>query len=48
MATVSVRYIVDDVDAAIGFYRDRLGFDGGDAPGADVRDAASVATCASC
>jgi catechol 2,3-dioxygenase-like lactoylglutathione lyase family enzyme len=26
MATVSVRYIVDDVDAAIGFYRDNLGF----------------------
>ena len=26
MATVSVRYIVDDVDAAIDFYRDRLGF----------------------
>ena len=27
MATVSVRYIVDDVDAAIDFYRDRLGFE---------------------
>jgi catechol 2,3-dioxygenase-like lactoylglutathione lyase family enzyme len=27
MTSVSVRYIVDDVDAAIGFYRDRLGFD---------------------
>jgi len=26
MVTVSVRYIVDDVDAAIGFYRDDLGF----------------------
>jgi catechol 2,3-dioxygenase-like lactoylglutathione lyase family enzyme len=26
MATVSVRYIVDDVDAAIDFYRDLLGF----------------------
>jgi catechol 2,3-dioxygenase-like lactoylglutathione lyase family enzyme len=26
MATVSVRYIVDDVDAAIPFYADRLGF----------------------
>jgi catechol 2,3-dioxygenase-like lactoylglutathione lyase family enzyme len=26
MATVSVRYIVDDVDAAIVFYRDKLGF----------------------
>src|ERR687893_507462 len=27
MATVSVRYIVDDVDAAIAFYTERLGFD---------------------
>jgi catechol 2,3-dioxygenase-like lactoylglutathione lyase family enzyme len=26
MATVSVRYIVDDVDAAIAFYSKRLGF----------------------
>ena len=26
MSTVSVRYIVDDVDAAIAFYRERLGF----------------------
>src|SRR5579862_3374369 len=26
MATVSVRYIVDDVDAAIGFYCGKLGF----------------------
>ncbi len=26
MPTVSVRYIVDDVDAAIAFYRERLGF----------------------
>jgi catechol 2,3-dioxygenase-like lactoylglutathione lyase family enzyme len=26
MATVSVRYIVDDVDTAIAFYRDQLGF----------------------
>jgi catechol 2,3-dioxygenase-like lactoylglutathione lyase family enzyme len=27
MSTVSVRYIVHDVDAAIGFYRDQLGFE---------------------
>jgi catechol 2,3-dioxygenase-like lactoylglutathione lyase family enzyme len=27
MAQVSVRYIVDDVDAAIDFYRDLLGFE---------------------
>jgi catechol 2,3-dioxygenase-like lactoylglutathione lyase family enzyme len=27
MATVSVRYIVDDVDAALAFYREQLGFD---------------------
>jgi catechol 2,3-dioxygenase-like lactoylglutathione lyase family enzyme len=27
VARVSVRYIVDDVDAAIGFYRDLLGFE---------------------
>ncbi|MFC5747807.1 VOC family protein [Actinomadura rugatobispora] len=27
MGTVSVRYIVDDVDAAAAFYRDRLGFE---------------------
>ena len=26
MSTVSIRYIVNDVDAAIAFYRDRLGF----------------------
>ena len=26
MATVSVRYIVDDVDAAVAFYVERLGF----------------------
>lgn len=26
MATVSVRYFVNDVDAAIAFYRDNLGF----------------------
>ena len=27
MATVSVRYIVDDVDAALAFYRRHLGFE---------------------
>ena len=27
MGTVSVRYIVDDVEEAIGFYRDQLGFE---------------------
>jgi catechol 2,3-dioxygenase-like lactoylglutathione lyase family enzyme len=27
VATVSIRYIVDDVDAAIDFYRQHLGFD---------------------
>jgi catechol 2,3-dioxygenase-like lactoylglutathione lyase family enzyme len=27
MATVNVRYIVEDVDATIAFYRDRLAFD---------------------
>jgi catechol 2,3-dioxygenase-like lactoylglutathione lyase family enzyme len=27
MTTVSVRYIVDDVDAAIAFYTERLGFE---------------------
>jgi catechol 2,3-dioxygenase-like lactoylglutathione lyase family enzyme len=27
MATVSVRYIVDDIDAAISFYTQHLGFD---------------------
>jgi catechol 2,3-dioxygenase-like lactoylglutathione lyase family enzyme len=27
MANVTVRYIVDDVDAAIAFYTERLGFD---------------------
>ena len=27
MATVSVRYIVDDVDAAIDFYCSQLGFE---------------------
>jgi catechol 2,3-dioxygenase-like lactoylglutathione lyase family enzyme len=27
MATVNVRYIVEDLDAAIGFYTERLGFE---------------------
>jgi catechol 2,3-dioxygenase-like lactoylglutathione lyase family enzyme len=27
VATVSVRYIVDDVDTAVAFYRDQLGFE---------------------
>jgi catechol 2,3-dioxygenase-like lactoylglutathione lyase family enzyme len=27
MATVSVRYIVNDMDAAVAFYVDHLGFD---------------------
>jgi catechol 2,3-dioxygenase-like lactoylglutathione lyase family enzyme len=27
MATVSVRYFVHDIDAAVAFYRDRLGFE---------------------
>ena len=27
MSEVSVRYIVDDVDAAVDFYRERLGFE---------------------
>jgi catechol 2,3-dioxygenase-like lactoylglutathione lyase family enzyme len=27
MSGVSVRYIVDDIDAAVAFYRDRLGFE---------------------
>jgi catechol 2,3-dioxygenase-like lactoylglutathione lyase family enzyme len=27
MTSAAIRYIVDDVDAAVAFYRDRLGFD---------------------
>ena len=30
---VSVRYIVDDVDAAVGFYTEQLGFDARPGPG---------------
>ena len=37
MATVSVRYIVHDVDAAIGFYCREPRLPRGDAPGTDVR-----------
>ena len=33
MTSVSVRYIVDDVDAASDFYRDELGFDVHSRPG---------------
>ena len=33
MSTVSVRYIVDDVDAAVAFYVERLGFDAAVRPG---------------
>ena len=46
MATVSVRYIVDDVDAAIAFYCGHLGFEEVMHPGPDVRNAHSGATCA--
>lgn len=42
MGTVSVRYVVDDVDAAIAFYSEHLGFDVAMRPAADfaivVRD----------
>ena len=39
MTTVSVRYIVDDIDAAIAFYTTALQFEGADAPQRVVRDA---------
>jgi catechol 2,3-dioxygenase-like lactoylglutathione lyase family enzyme len=39
MSTVRVRYIVNDVDEAIGFYRDLLGFEVVMHPAAAVRDA---------
>ena len=29
MSQAAVRYIVDDADAAVAFYRDQLGFDAG-------------------
>src|SRR5215211_1126381 len=46
MATVSVRYIVDDVDAAIAFYTERLGF--GVEFNPPVSRSSREATCASC
>jgi catechol 2,3-dioxygenase-like lactoylglutathione lyase family enzyme len=33
VTTVSVRYITDDVDAAVAFYTERLGFNAGMRPG---------------
>jgi len=39
MATVSVRYIVDDVDAAISFYCAHLGFTEKMHPAPNIRDA---------
>jgi catechol 2,3-dioxygenase-like lactoylglutathione lyase family enzyme len=47
MATVSVRYIVHDVDAAIAFYTERLGFGVSLTP-APVSRSSREATCASC
>ena len=47
MATVSVRYIVDDADAAIAFYTERLGFAVEFNP-APVSRSSREATCASC
>jgi catechol 2,3-dioxygenase-like lactoylglutathione lyase family enzyme len=38
MVAVSVRYIVDDVEASIGFYTEHLGFLGRCASVAPVRD----------
>src|SRR5215207_5633982 len=46
MATVSVRYIVDDVDAAIAFYTERLGF--GVEFNPPVSRSSREASCASC
>ena len=39
MPSVTVRYIVDDVDAAIAFYADRLGFEEVMHPAPTFRDA---------
>ena len=47
MSTVSVRYIVDDLDAAIGFYRDDLGFEVVMHP-APTFAMLAAATCACC
>ena len=46
MATVSVRYIVDDVEAAIAFYTERLGF--GVEFNPPVSRSSRETTCASC
>ena len=47
MATVSVRYIVDDVEAAIAFYTERLGF-GVEFHPLPVSRSSRETTCASC
>ena len=47
MATVSVRYIVDDAEEAISFYTGRLGFRVELNP-APVSRSSREATCASC
>ena len=46
MATVSVRYIVHDLNAAIAFYTERLGFGVEFTP--PVSRSSREATCASC
>jgi len=47
MATVSVRYFVHDVDAAVAFYSERLGFDVDlqPAPASRSSRAASYGSC---
>ena len=47
MATVSVRYIVHDVDAAITFYTERLGFgiERNSAPGFAVLSRGDLRSC---